>query len=1131
MQEPNEIRRVGQKDCNTKRAGTSIDNDRKIRGSWISHANVLMIAALVLLCSAAWAQTTKGSISGVITDPSGAIVQNASVTATPVAGGESRSATTGDHGEYRIELLPPGEYTVTVKASGFAELKAANVAVRASVVTPQNLQLSLEKGSESITVDASAQQVQTETGDLTKTIDPVQISEVPYVNLNPYSLATALPGVATVASRDDFTNGTSFSVNGLRPRANNFLIDGFDNNDNGIAGQAFQPNNIEAVQEVTVMTNSYGAEFGRGGGSVSNLTFKSGTNGFHGSAWEQYNASALDALGPEQVASGFTRVPQYVNNVFGFDLGGPIKKDKLFFYGTVQWNRNYGAQPTADQLFLPSEAGVATLQSLGPNPNVDLLLSAIGNLRGSTATGATVVNIGGRPGCAAPCPVEFGTLTRGDTGASLGREWTGRVDYNPGPNDNVFVRYTDSQSSLSPDLFANPGALPSQDTFQGGPSRILGTMWAHTFNPHTVNELRFSAQQIDFSFSPLAATEANPNAHLPTIFFADTTNIFVGGFEQATFPQGRGHKTFQFQDAVSITAGNHTMKIGADLALLLIRDQIPFNSDGSYTVAKGGNCDGGGGTTILCTDLANFIDGFAGPGVLLSKSFGNPRINTPEAQQAYYFQDSWKAKSNLTLDLGLRYEYQSSDFNNVLAFPAVDRSTLGVSTFETRYEQRPDRNNFGPRFGFAYTPHFWNGLFGNNRTVIRGGYGLFYDAFFTNISNNTASTAPNTLGGTLDPAGVGPRGIADPITAISTITAAVSPTDSRFSVDRNLVNPLTHQWNLNIQRELPAKLLAEVAYVGTRGERLFANEQLNPRTPPAVVGCLPCDSGPRILPDLGSVVVRGNRGDSNYHGLQTTVSRNVGRLQLRGSYTWSRAIDNSSEVFVTSGGASRWENVFDPRSDRGPSAFHRTHRASFAWAYELPSPKNSFLNAVLGGWTSSGFVSFQSGAPETVYLGGWDQNGDGEGFNDRPSLGNLKAPINYSAQCLKPGSGCITGVGFDDGSGSLVDWNSGAPGTLSDFRYIVHDWGSGVQGNVGRNSIYYPGRQDWNLSVLKSFRLHGENQKLSIRADFFNAFNHPNDGIDSLGGSFGDIDSSRFMNIPLTRRGARHIALWAKYSF
>ncbi|HMK21969.1 MAG TPA: Plug domain-containing protein [Terriglobales bacterium] len=193
------------------------------------------------------------------------------------------------------------------------------------------------------------------------------------------------------------TNGQSFSVNGLRPRANNFLLDGFDNNDNGIAGQAFQPNNIEAVQEVSVLTNSYAAEFGRGGGSVSNLTFKSGSNNFHGAAWEQYSGSDLNAVSAEEAMSGLTRPGQFVNNVFGFRFGGPIKKSKLFFFGTAQWNRYFGAQSYASVLTLPTAAGVSTLQSIGPNSNVDLFVAALGDLRAPTAEGS--VDIGQRTNC------------------------------------------------------------------------------------------------------------------------------------------------------------------------------------------------------------------------------------------------------------------------------------------------------------------------------------------------------------------------------------------------------------------------------------------------------------------------------------------------------------------------------------------------------------------------------------------------------------------------------------------------------------------------------------------------------------------------------------------------------------
>ncbi len=1082
---------------------------------------------LVLLTAAIYGQTTRGTIAGVVTDPSGNVVPAAKVTATAAGGGETRTVTSGGLGEYRIESLTPGPYDVTVDAPGFAQSKVTNFQVQTSTVSSLNVTLKLPTSTQTVVVSEAPEQVQTDTGAISGTVPTEQIRNIPIPSGNPFALAPTLPGVVTVESRDDFTNGASFSVNGLRPRSNNFLIDGFDNNDNGIGGQAYQPTNQEAVQEVTVLTNAYAAEYGRGGASVSNLTFRSGTNEYHGAAWYSFGGAWLDALSAEQQQSGLTSVPHYVNHTYGFRAGGPLVRSKLFLFGTSQWNRNFGASTYASQLRLPTDAGVAALQSLGTNQNVQLLLDSLGSLRG-VPQGFAPINIGNRAGCGSPCLIDVGTFQRFDATKSKSREWTVRGDYVATMNDTFYARYTDSYNSFSPDLYANSAALPYADTQQSGPSRIFGVMWMHTFGPRALNEFRFSGQQIDFGFVPLASTLSNPLANLPTFSLSSSLgSTFWGGYSQGTFPQGRGHRTFQFQDAVSMMAGSHAIRLGADITVLLVRDQIPFNANGIITFSAGGDCSAIGLTT--CTDLANYIDNFSGGSGSVSRQFGNPRVSVPTASQAYYVQDSWKVRPNFTLDYGVRYEYQPPDMFNILQYPAINPGLLGSDQLLVRREVKSDRNNFGPRISFAYTPGFGAGIFGNAKTVIRGGYGIFYDQFFTNIADNAAASSPNTLGfqqtGGSDPS---KRGEPNATDFINTISAAANPLNSITSETTSLFNPMIQQWNFNVQRELPGRMVAEAAYVGTRGQHLFVNTQVNPKDPNTWGGSTP--TGTRIYPSRGSVVLRDNRGDSNYHGLQTSLTRNTRNLSLRVSWTWSKSIDNQSEIFATSGAASRWENVFDPRSDRGPSAFDRRHRVSIAYVYELPLFRNhGLLTTVLGGWQSSGTISFQTGAPQTIYLGGWDQNGDGEAFNDRPTLLNPSVKLNYSPGCVNDET-CISGVGYLDPADGLIDFNTGAPGTFDQFRYLVYPQGSGVHGNVGRNTYYLPGQQYWNLSAMKNFTLFRENQYFQIRADFFNAFNHPNHGLVSSP-TFGDVLSGDFLNVNSTIGGGRSVVLWGKIVF
>jgi hypothetical protein len=1089
--------------------------------------SLAVLAVLVIAC--ALGQTSQGTLTGIITDPAGAVTVGATVTATNAQEGSTRTATTGPNGEYRIDAVTPGTYTLTMTSPGFEVKKIENVVVPAGVITSVNMQLELGGVSQTVLVEASPAAVRTDSGELSGTITSEQVSQIPIVSGNPIDLVLTQPGIAPVASDASFTNGEGFSVNGSRPRANNFLLDGFDDNDYGIQGQALQPAILEAVNEVNIQTNSYAPEYGRGGASVTNVIFKSGSNSFHGTAWEAYEGSALTAIPVELKNEGVTVTPQYVNNEFGFDFGGPVIKNHLFFFGTAQWDHENEDESGAT-LTIPTAAGVSALQSLGPNPNVNLILSSLGGITAPSETGT--VNIGNRAGCGSPCLIPVGTDILTPKALDRDYQYILRADYVADEKDTFMARFIGSHNFLSPDLFANSAALPSQDTYQGGPANNFGSYWTHVYSPTKVNELRFTAQDISFLFGLLPATAANPVYQMPNVSIPELPGESFGSV--SNFPQGRSHNVYEYQDAFSWTAGTHSMKMGADLVHLTENDTNFLDTIGSISVAAGGTCPSGTGTTT-CTGLANFIDDFTGPAGTAGKAFGNPVLSTPQTLQGYYFQDSWKVFPNLTLTYGVRYEYQGTPLN-ALAYPAILPGLAGLLQPETeRVPEQGDKNNFGPRFGFAYRPTFAKGLFGEDKTAIRGGFGAFYDTFFTNISVNGAQTAPNLLGGTLTAPDTG-RGLAGVLAIPSTVTAALNPLAGVDTAVSNLQQPLSYQWNFDIERELPSGMLLTVAYVGARDERLFVNEQMNP-------GVL----GVRIDPDRGSVLARTNLGNSTYNALQVNVERRFRHgLFFSGAYTWSKSLDDASEVFTNTGTSSQAQNLFDESADKGPSAFNIPQRGVISLVYEEPSFRNGtgfakVLSWPFRDWQLSGLTDWQSGNPQTVSEDGYDQNGDLNFGNDRPNLSNPNAPINYSPSCLS-NPACISGVGQINPDGSIVDWNTGAPGTASQFRYIVTNvLGIGPNGNLGRNTLQNPGRQDYTFALQRNVKLPREGHQLEFRAEAYNIFNHPNAG----GGSnadgnpiegtvspiSGDIDSPVFMNKSVTYVGGRFLQLWLKYRF
>lgn len=1083
---------------------------------WFMAMLMLLVIAITMT-----GQTSKGIIAGTVKDPTGAVLPNAVVSAKSLETGETRQVTTGPTGAYRIEAVNPGHYNITVAADNFQTTTIKAREVVGSVVTSVDLRLAIGARAETIEVVAKNNDVETENGQLSHNVSNAEIRQLPVASLNPIELALTEPGVSDPATRG-LSNGINFSVHGQRPRSNNFLIDGQDNNDNFVEGQALQPTNVYAIQEVSILTNAYGAEFGRGGASVTNVITRGGTNQFHGDVWEYYQGSGLNAI---DAANGLTpgispTRPRSNTHTYGFTLGGPALKNKLFFFFSPQWQRFYG-NGTGTTFFAPTAQGIADLNAFGSR-NATKLTQYFSGLQAPGTGTCVFAQTAGTGTCIhfGQAPVRIVPLKNQDT------QYTSRLDYLASPNDVLSMHYVHDSQSLSPDFFLNPGSLPGFDSQQGGPAESLGGTWTHTFNPRTVNEFRGSWGHFAFAFAPAAQDQNNPLLLAANISIAGINPEFPALGLNTHLPQGREHSTYQFQDALTLTHGQHMIKGGADVARLLVKDTNPINTRGVLSYTSGGGFTG----------LGNFLDDFSGASGSGTLAFGNPVVEPKMFQQAYYLQDTWKLRNNLTLDLGIRYEY-SNNPENLLGYPAIDPPAELTSTTFSSLKVREDRNNFAPRFGFAYSPNFLE-IFGNGKTVIRGGYGLFYDAFFTNLLDNTATAAPNAVSGLVQ-ATSGGRGIANLSGQLTAISPVLNPLSSVVSVSNNLTNPMIHQYNVNVERELPANMMATLAYVGTHGEQLFATNQLNPRSGLVVSagGYLTGATQPRLNPNRGSIVFRDNSASSSYNAMEFKLERRFSRsLMVRGSYTLSRGWDDASEVYqitpVSPFPQDQLNAANTRKGEHGLSSYDATHRFAMAYVYEVPgfSSSNNLLNHIgylTRGWQWSSTASLQSGLPNTPFVGGIDTNGDGNALNGRPNLGNPNAPYGTAAI-----DGAFLGAPFVPGN--LYDALSGLPSNASQVRWLIQP---GV-GNIQRNSYREPGIVTWNTSIARSFSVPrlGEKSSFQIRADMFNALNHANEssGLDMNVLDVQDPSNSSapyFGNPHYARTGARTMRLEAKFTF
>jgi len=1079
---------------------------RKIK--WLTYAATFLMMSTLLLpvfsSSSAFAQSSKGIVVGTITDPSGAVVAGAAVKITNQSTNVVRETKTSTEGGFRIDAVDPGIYKIEVAAGGFKTIARENVTVEAAQATTTDFALEVGAQTEVVNVNADSTVIlQKQDGSRASTLESRQIVDLPVPGLNPVNLVFTLPGVTNPGVlAGGFVQGTEFNINGLRARANNQLIDGADNNDNSITGQQIQPSLRDGFKEVSVLGGDNSAEYGRAGGAVVNVVTKSGTNQFHGSVYDVIDTSALASLTAGQKANeGLTSVPVYTQNAFGFSLGGPIKKNKLFFFGTFQptLTRIGAANGSA---VIPTQQGFNTLRGLfpqGASANLDRYLGVVGSLRGLTNTFNVPLG-GGRP------DIQFGTVTASAPAPINTYDLLTRIDWTPNENNSIAARYLFNDQRVT-----NQFPTPFQGFAVDVPSRVQNFYANYTrlISLRMTNEFRISYGRFNVLFGAQDPAALNFG---PQFLFAGGTVSGVGilgGLTSTFFPQGRIFNNYQLQDTITYTRGAHTIRAGTDLMRQIAKQFVPFNAQGTLTFSSGGGFPAFG----------NFVDGFSGTqGTFAAITFGSPVDNPNAFQQAYFVNDAWRIKPNLSLNLGLRYENYGTSYN-VVRFPAF----AGFDKpFDAVAKQKGDNNNFAPRVSFAYTPHIAGWLFGEDKTVIRGGVGVGYDVFFNNILSNTAASPPNAFGVSLLGSSVGGRGFANAGVNSLPTSGSPNPKAAVTTIVPDLVNPMTWTWNLGVQRELPGNFIVDAAYVGTRGIRLFINEQLNPGV-----------NNVRIHPDRGSIVARTNGGDSIYHSLQTRVEHGFkDGLLFRFAYTYSKAIDDvNSEVFVTSGGASRASNPFDRRADRSVASFDVPHRAVWSFIYDIPGPKRGLLGQVAGLWSVGGIYRLQSGSVETPFVGGIDLNNDLENFNDRPAIANPSAPPR-SVAILASLLGASSPTGYVDANGTPVN--------PANVRYIVDP---AIRTNIaGRNTLRGEITNTMDVSLNKGFRLPFEGHKLEVRFDFFNVFNHPNFTWAFLGAdnSNGDVTNPFFNNVRLNDGGitgpvgtqvGRYGRIQVRYSF
>jgi hypothetical protein len=1085
-------------------------------GSLFGKLLLLLALASLLVPTLAQAQGTGGTISGTVLDQSRASVPGAAVSVRNLDTGVSRSAATGVDGRFSFPGLPVGRYELTAEAKGFAKYVRGPVTLVLNQEAVVNPEMQTATVQQTIVVSEDAAVLNTTTAEVGVQFDQRRLAELPISGQfgngggfrDVFAAVLSAPGVSQLNSGNSaFATGTSFSSNGMRTRGNNFMIDGQDTNEPGVAGRSQWMNNPDVVQEVRLITNQFLAEFGRSAGSVVNAITKSGTNTLHGSAFWFYNGNHLNSLSNLNKAAGFTQAPFFIEHQFGGTAGGRIIKDKTFWFGSLQrWTqRQLGSGVTIRGV--PTAEGKQTLQSLaGSRPQVAALLKFLPAAQAPIGT-TVPLTVGGQT-----VQIPQGSLTSSASSYTNNWQWSGRLDHQLTSKHGLGGRYLYNDNRSGGNGQVTPPGLTTMSPLR---TQAVSAWLVSNFTPRTLNELRTSYQRYGTSTDPMdPASESIPSVEVPQLgltgFNAATDRTAIG--LAVNLPQYRYNNIYQIQDTFSWTQGSHAWKFGFDLRRTQVKSFFLPQIRGR----------------LVYDTLQTLVDDVASVANINKPLPGGDIIAYYNWDDYYFFaQDTWRVNRSFTLNYGIRYETPGNSFQSL--YELNDRilaQNKNQPVFALTNRPPRDRNNWQPRLGFSWNPQTskdgplgW--LTGGERLVVRGGYARANDYGFININLNIFSSFPFVLA-------TGASNLTNAWTAMPGLLPDLSNPAALNLLTRTIVSndfraPIAEQYAMEIQREVSAGSVFRVGYVGTKGTALFQTIDGNPR-----IQCSPIPTNAagtvtgcnRVDTAAGIIRLRANASSSIYHSLQFSFEKRFAHGFGAGAhYTWSAFIDDASEIFNASarGEVAVPQNSFNRKADRGRSTYDRPHRVSTNFVYEIPTlgASQPAVKYILGGWQVGAFITLQSGSPfsalngsdPALTLGGIDGL---VGTSTRPNLNTSLDLARMSVEDMLAAGGRSLFSALPP-CARIAGTNT----CTTDVRY----------GNVGRNILRSDGIAQIDLSLAKTVTF-AERHQIQLRADFFNFSNTRNFGIPEA-----RISNAGFANQWGTDGGNRRIFVSLRYQF